>query len=61
MFYLVDDGTLDTVLECGECLTQLRYNFSAFDGYTGYPNSEYEEFLEWTFADAKATHECGVC
>ena len=64
MFYLVDDGTLDTVIECSECLTQLRYT------YSGEPDADCtlgpncgckDRFVDWAFADAKDTHECGVC
>ena len=31
-FRLIDDGTLDTVLECVECGEQLRFNPDLVDG-----------------------------
>ena len=61
MFYLVDDGTLDTVVECSECLTQLRYTFNSCEGECGHDHCDcdcYEQFANWAFEDAKDTHEC---
>ncbi len=68
MFTLVDDGTLDTVLECDECHTQLRYNLSGtwnrdppLDDHEANcgDNCECQDAVaEQAQMDAKETHEC---
>lgn len=63
MFTLVDDGTLDTLLECDECCTQLRYNYGGteaetFDGELIAGENGYQEFIDKSIADAEETHEC---
>lgn len=52
MANLIDDGTLDTVFECGLCHEEIRYNFEPVDGET------YESFLEWCVEDFEQTHSC---
>lgn len=49
-FELVDDGTLDTVVECEVCGFQAR--FSDFD------SDNRDEFIEWCKKDAEENHEC---
>lgn len=52
-FRLVDDGTLDTVLECEECGGQERFTFAAYDG-----PFDYDQFVEWARGEAEQYHEC---
>ncbi len=65
MFYIVDDGTLDTVLECSKCQSELRYNpdppLDDHDTHCGDSCECQDARIEWAFEDAKDTHECGVC
>ena len=64
MFTLIDeDDTLDTLLECDECHTQLRYSYNGteaktFDGELIAGEDGYSEFVDRSIADAKETHEC---
>lgn len=61
-FSLVDDGTLDTVLVCDGCGTELRFNPDPH--LDDCPEGEGEScecqdaVIEWAMADAEATHEC---
>ena len=50
MIILVDDGTLDTVLQCDICNTQMRYNF---DG-----EETLQAFVAWAIDDAHDVHVC---
>lgn len=54
MMMLGDDGTLDTVIVCGDCDTEFRFNFD------GEGESEYHAFVEICKHDADANHACGV-
>lgn len=49
-FILVDDGTLDTVLQCRECGEQLRFTYDR--------EEDFEEWMEWCFTEAEEQHEC---
>lgn len=64
-FNLIDDGTLDTVVECSECRTQLRYNpdppLDDHDEGCGDSCECQEAVVIEALADAEATHECGKC
>ena len=52
---LVDDGTLDTVVECTECRQQMRYNQDEpFDGSVGDRNA----FIDYCLVDAETEHVC---
>ena len=53
-FTLLDDGTMDTVIQCDECGVELRYTYSG-DGL-----ETYDAFIEWCFEDAASEHECEV-
>ena len=51
MIQLVDDGTLDTVLECDVCSERMRYSFD--------PEwTEYSIFVSWAIDNAQAEHNC---
>lgn len=56
-FILVDDGTMDTVVECMYCGEQLRYNYAAEDAD---PDDDYtyNEFVSDCLLDAREIHEC---
>ena len=62
MFTLIDDGTLDTVLECGGCRTQLRYNpdppLDDHDANCGDDCECQDAVVEQAQTDAKETHIC---
>jgi hypothetical protein len=49
MFRLIDDGTLDTVLECSECGDTLRFDSGSLD-----PDNRVGEAHEIALAE----HEC---
>ena len=63
-FSVVDDGTLDTVLQCNDCQQPLRYNFqgSETEGYGDFgieqARDAYTQFVEWCMDDASRTHDC---
>ncbi len=50
MIILVDDGTLDTVLQCDVCNEQMRYNFDGEKNMQG--------FIAWAISDAHEAHVC---
>lgn len=52
-FTVIDDGTLDTVLECDECGEMLRYSIQDFD-----EKENPEERVEYFMERAVAEHEC---
>lgn len=54
-FYLVDDGTMDTVVQCSECGECERFNFGSGDYDDDYT---YDEFVEDCIDNAQETHEC---
>ena len=62
-FYLVDDGTLDTVVECEECAAQLRYSFESWDegALDDDDADDYDAFIDWCLEDASNDHECEPC
>jgi len=47
--YLIDDGTLDTVIKVGT--REYRYNYDPDSGET------YEDFIKWALEDAQEFHE----
>ena len=53
MIILVDDGTLDTVLECDVCGERMRYSPSAITGDRSYP-----ELISWAIDNARFGHHC---
>lgn len=61
MPYLIDDGTLDTVIRC-ECGREHRFNFEPdweSDGEVIHDSSdEYDEFVEDCIADVTDSCEC---
>lgn len=63
-FQLVDDGTLDTVLECDNCRETTRYTFDGCgDGCEGNNDGSpacecYARFVDWALEDAPTHHEC---
>ena len=57
-FYLVDDGTMDTVVECNHCGEQARYNYDGGDVSEDEGPHSYDAFVEWAEEDAEAEHEC---
>ena len=60
MIILVDDGTLDTVLECDVCTERMRYNFAATDprDVDPYEDVSYAGFVDWAAEDARFSHNC---
>ncbi len=55
MIRLIDDGRLDTVLECSECGEEFRYN------YVHYLGDEYDNYDRWVdqiIKDETQEHEC---
>ena len=61
-FTLIDDGTLDTVLECDECGTSLHYNpdpqLDDHEANCGDGCECQDERIEQALVDAKEIHEC---
>ncbi len=59
---LIDDGTLDTVLECVHCRTQIRYTPDPpLDDHDAHCDDSCEcqdAVIEWALVDAQDTHEC---
>lgn len=57
---LSDDGTMDTVVVCTECGSEMRYNFVPFEPEEGGTpeDKQYENFVEWAIEDAESQHEC---
>lgn len=55
-FAVVDDGTMDTVVQCGACGAEVRYTHQP--GPDGDCDETYEEFVAWALADARDSHEC---
>ena len=53
-FNLIDDGTLDTVLECVECGERLRFNYGDIEFDTD------EARLEFVVEEARDVHECAL-
>ncbi len=59
MINLTDDGTLDTVLECGTCSEQMRYNYDGVsEGENRGPDISYQTFIIWAIEDARFNHNC---
>jgi hypothetical protein len=63
---LGDDGTMDTVIVCSECGTELRYNFDG-DNWDGIHTADlaaqeraYDEFVDESIKDAERRHICAV-
>ena len=54
MIILVDDGTLDTVLECDVCLGRMYYNPSTIN-----IDVNVQAFVAWAIEDAHEIHKCG--
>lgn len=54
MIILIDDGTLDTVLECTDCRRDMRYNFSndAIDDIT------YDDWVDEIIMSEAEDHRC---
>ena len=58
-FSVVDDGTMDTVLQCNDCQQSLRYNFQGMDIFDDMDERDpYEAFVEWCMDEAARTHDC---
>lgn len=63
-FTLLDDGTLDTVVVCSKCGTELRYNYDPSErlGHETWldhnAESAYDDFIVWALCDADAEHIC---
>ena len=53
MIILVDDGTLDTVLECDVCGERMRFTFAAAGD-----SLSYSEFVDWAMDNARFGHHC---
>ncbi len=59
IFTLIDDGTLDTVLECSGCGREERFTFAGFnDGMGADAPYTYDEFVSWAQEQAASDHEC---
>ena len=71
MIILVDDSTLDTVLECDVCGERMRYSFVASPTHHvhAYPDTHiysnsaddslsYLEFISWAMDNARFGHHC---
>jgi hypothetical protein len=54
---LGDDGTLDTVLFCGECGEEFRFNFASSDD-SAEGDAAYDAFLDECVAEVEDEHEC---
>lgn len=52
---LVDDGTMDTVLECMECGEAFRGNYQSGDWDDDYT---YDDFVDDFIAEVEADHIC---
>ena len=48
MIFIVDDGTLDTVLRCSLCGRESRFNYDGDRSYTA--------FRKWARSDMSADH-----
>lgn len=57
-FELLDDGTLDTVIQCVVCGEELRYTFDPAAVENFVIGESYAQFVETCFADAEETHDC---
>ena len=70
-FYLVDDGTMDTVIRCGKCGGEARFNYDPAgadmecpedneDGSTDENTmlSLYDAFVDSCIKDMESDHEC---
>lgn len=62
-FFLGDDGTMDTVIVCGECGEEIRYNYASsaddFDADDRRSDQQrYDDFVDECIADAEDSHEC---
>lgn len=57
-FRLGDDGTLDTIVVCEDCGTELRYSYALSEQCDD--NESYDDFIKWAIADAEEEHSCGV-
>ena len=62
-FTLGDDGTLDTVIYCDDCKSELRYTFDGKHAGDCNPIANgdcdcYGRFIDWAMADAFDTHDC---
>ena len=53
MIILVDDGTLDTVLECDVCGERMRFTLAPVGYDLAYP-----EFVSWAIDSARFEHHC---
>jgi len=59
MIRLTDDGTLDTVLECSECLAEMRYNYGAtMEGIVEEDRLSYPHWIDQLIEDETQEHEC---
>jgi hypothetical protein len=58
-FTLVDDGTLDTILECDNCGALLRFTYAGWVDDDDEVDDEvtYRNFVYWCLDEA-AEHEC---
>lgn len=64
--FVIDDGTLDTVLECADCGEQFRFTFALSEQTCGHVRHSTERgceacYIEWTLeclAWAHSEHEC---
>ena len=59
--YLTDDGTMDTVLRCGDCGEEFRYNYDPTDDALDFnesPEPGYDAFIAWAIEDTESDHEC---
>jgi hypothetical protein len=66
--YLGDDGTLDTVIYCGKCKAEERYNFDPTSIDCEDCNdsdvaceSHYDDFVEDSLREFQDEHECFEC
>lgn len=60
MIFLNDDGTFDTVLQCGECGEQMRYNYAMVDEELEHHGDgrHYERWVSQIIEDETQEHEC---
>lgn len=66
-FYLIDDGTLDTVVKCDGCGEEVRFNYDGMEpvvpGEDAYSDEEldahYDAFIKWAIESASQDHVCG--
>lgn len=68
MILLTDDGTMDTVLECGDCGEEFRGNYFP-DDWSGIPDDEpteaeaecdYEYWVREFIDDTELEHDCTI-